>query len=37
VVEEGEGDDAKEHPLAEGEPPPQGGGWLGSDCGCVHC
>jgi hypothetical protein len=37
VVEEGEGDDAEEHPLAEGEPPPQGGGWLGSDCGCVHC
>jgi hypothetical protein len=25
VVEDGEGDDAEEHPLAEGEPPPQGG------------
>jgi hypothetical protein len=37
VVEESEDDDAEEHPLAEGEPPPRGGGWLGGDRGAVHC
>jgi hypothetical protein len=37
VVQDGEGDDAQEHPLTGGEPPPKRGGWLADDRGPVHC
>jgi hypothetical protein len=37
MMQDGEGDDAEEHPLAEGEPLPQGSGWLGGGRGLVHC
>jgi AcrR family transcriptional regulator len=30
-------DDPEEHPLTAGKPLPHGGGWLGGECGCVHC